>query len=114
MQDKNTEIANNLKMQIHNIDQDDELFQILIQNDIEKEVRINCSKVAEGVLYKLFIPKENRDLVVLLESSNSDRNNLDAVAEWIYKRNPELREANLETIRTYHNDLEEYLDELRN
>lgn len=50
MHNKNIEIVNHLKDQIHNIDQDEELFQILIQNDIEKEVRNNCKKIAEAMV----------------------------------------------------------------
>ena len=114
MSNKNTDIKSKWFNNLDNINHNKELLEKLIKNDAEEMVRKNYQKIAEGVLYKLFILKGDIGLIVLLESSQSVKNNLGAVSEWVYRINPDQNEVNMEVIEGYASDLEEYLNDLRN
>jgi len=114
MSNKKTDIKNKWFNNLENMNHHKWLLEKLIKNDAEEMVRMNCQKIAEGVLYKLFVLKGNSDLIGLLESSQSVKNNLEAVSEWVYRKNPDQNDVDMEVIGKYVSDLEEHLNDLQN
>lgn len=107
------DIKNNLEKGIFNVDHHKELLDKLIKIDTEKEVRRNCQEIASAVSYKLYIFNEGKNLISVLGSPKLVNNNLDAISEWIYKRNPNLSEVKMEIISKYKNELQDFLNEYR-
>jgi hypothetical protein len=81
--------------------------------DIEKSYKLkNCRQVAEAVAFRLSINIEGIEFRAIFLSSSSVKNNLDAIAEWLYKKDQNLSEVNDELIRKYKSELEVFLSEL--
>jgi len=89
------------------------IAETIEQSFVQDLVKHNCQKVASGIIFRLRINPNTKELTTFL-ADGSDPDNYHAVTSWMLKKEPNLTEYSHDITEIYTSKLVNIIDEKLN